>query len=153
MDDVSIQVLCCPPVWPQVYARFLQVSPGRSVVDINSREYKKYDPPHLSVQPRKPSIKRRESDGCGIDRRRSSAARRESRKESRGCMCRSMLQVTSSDTHFVTATASLSRRVSFPEQADQQSRTIGEADWDYDRSPIEVDRRYAALWLASQALV
>ena len=32
------------------------------------------------------------------------------------------------------------RRVSFPEGAAPEAEIIGEADWDYDRSSIEVQR-------------
>ena len=85
----------------------------------------------VGLSPRKSSLKRSGSVD-GPDQKRGSTGGRNSDAEAR----RTSLRKGSLDRKGSTQSVEERRRVSFP---DNERDYLGEADWDYDRTPIEVD--------------
>ena len=87
-------------------------------------------PSTIGLSPRKSSL--RKSSNGSVDRRHSDGSERRKSSMRKGS---------------AASTSDEKRRVSFPDNAED---VLGEADWDYDRTPIEVDfdgcfSRYAEL--------
>ena len=76
-------------------------------------------PSTIGLSPRKSSL--RKSSNGSVDRRHSDGSERRKSSMRKGS---------------AASTSDEKRRVSFPDNAED---VLGEADWDYDRTPIEVD--------------
>ena len=92
----------------------------------------------VGLSPRKSSLKRSGSvDGPDRDgSRRGSSGSNSGQRKSDADARRTSLRKGSLDRKGSTQSVEERRRVSFPEN---ERDYLGEADWDYDRTPIEVD--------------